>query len=106
MVIYDNHPYGDCYARALHQMSAGDWVEVFDTGYEVLSKCPCGEDGCWRCLHVPDCRAGVKGNGRWRHNRRLDKKGTFDFLGRALDKSSHEMRMLLKFGEEASGGDE
>jgi len=106
VVIYDNHPYGDCYARALHQMSAGDWVEVFDTGYEVLSKCPCGEDGCWRCLHVPDCRAGVKGNGRWRHNRRLDKKGTFDFLGRALDKSSHEMRMLLKFGEEASGGDE
>jgi len=103
VVAHDNHPHGDCYARALHEMAPSMWKDLFHTGYEILNKCPCSQEGCRRCLHLPDCRHGVNEDGRWRHNTQLDKKGAFDFLGRALDKNGHQMEMLLKFGASSGG---
>ncbi|MEI6809248.1 MAG: DUF1998 domain-containing protein, partial [bacterium] len=97
IVFYDDHPEGDCYARALLGETSQFWMRVMELAYELMVTCPC-EEGCWHCLVLPDCRDPFEQDTIWYRNHGLDKRGTMNLLGRMLDHTGHEARMLLKYG--------
>jgi hypothetical protein len=102
ILIYDNHPDGDCYARALARYPAEWWKRLFESAYDILRGCPCVV-GCWQCLKVFECREPHETPSRAGepaaivNNQDIDKEKAFTFLGKRFD-NDYDAYWALKSG--------